>query len=113
MREVKIGGKTYHARSLKRRERVEHKLDDYGYGRFFYSPPETPEGKIDRERAEKGIDLVLELVFGLDAMSEIDEADGMNGLAAAHMGIIKETYGAKDEEKNLPQSGAGPQTTSA
>ncbi len=113
MREVDINGKKFEVRGLRRKERCAHGLDRYGYGRFFYSIPETADGKLDREAAETGLDIVLDLILGADAVEEIDSLAGMSGLAAAHMAIIKETYGARDEEKNSPPSGAGPQTETA
>lgn len=113
MREIQIGGKTFAVRSLRQRERKEHGLSGYGYGRFFYSPPEKDGGGIDQDKAEEGMDKALALVLGQDTVDEIDALDGLRGLGAAHLALVKETYGAKDEEKNSSPSGAGPQTASA
>jgi len=107
MKEITIGGKEFSVRGIRLRERRTHGLDDYGYGRFIYSPPKTTEGQIDQHRAEQGMDLVLLVVLGEETVAAIDQAGGQRGLDAAWLEIIKETYGARDEEKNSSRSGSG------
>jgi hypothetical protein len=107
MKEITIGGKQFSVRGIRLRERRTHGLDDYGYGRFIYSPPKTEQGQIDQHRAEQGMDLVLLVVLGEETVAAIDQAGGQRGLDAAWLEIIKETYGARDEEKNSSRSGSG------
>ena len=53
------------------------------------------------------MDLVLLVVLGEETVAAIDQAGGQRGLDAAWLEIIKETYGARDEEKNSSRSGSG------
>ena len=116
MKEVVIGGKTFTVRGLRLKERRVHGLDAYGYGRFVYSPPLIDDGrggkKLDQERAEQGMDKLLEVVLGMEVIGQIDRAGGQRGLDAAWLEIVKETYGARDEEKNSSMSGSGTEAPS-
>lgn len=114
MREVKIDGldKPVKVRSIKRNEQVGG-LDEYGYHLLFYSPPTKPDGTIDREKTEKGMDMVIDALIGPETAKAIDDTDG--GSKALHrvwLEIIKETYGDKDEEKNSSPAGNGTPTPS-
>jgi hypothetical protein len=111
MKEITIGGKSFTVRGLRLKERRQHGLDQYGYGRFVYTPPFVEDGaggrKLDQARAEEGMDKVLEVVLGPKGVEQIDRAGGQKGLDAAWFEIVKETYGARDEEKNSSTSGGG------
>ncbi|WP_054031244.1 hypothetical protein [Desulfatitalea tepidiphila] len=100
MRTVNIGGKDFKIRALKRRERIEHGLAEYGYKAMVYQPPKSEDGAIDFEKASEGMDKVTLLVLGDEAVDAIDEAEGMGGLRKAYKAIIDETYGSGAEEKN-------------
>jgi hypothetical protein len=113
MSEIKIGGSIFKVRGIRLKERRENKLDDYGYGRFIYSPPTTPEGKIDQVKAEEGMDKLLSIIFTREEFEALDLAGGQRGLDRAWLEIIRETYGARDEEKNSSRSGSGTATPSA
>jgi hypothetical protein len=107
MREVKIDGldKPVKIRSIRRSEQVGG-LDQYGYHLLFYSPSSGVLGEeIDREKAEKGMDLVLAAVLGPQVVQEVDEAGGSAALRKVWLEIIRETYGSKDEEKNSLPAG--------
>jgi hypothetical protein len=106
MREVKIDGldKTVKIRSIKRSEQAGG-LDQCGYHLLFYSPPMLPDGSADRLKTEEGIDLVLNAVIGADVIKAVDDAGGAAALRKVWFEIIKETYGSKEEEKNLSPAG--------
>ena len=77
----------------------------YGFYLSFYSPPID-----DPELMDEGIEKVLELcVLTPDTFAALEEKDNIRS-AQVFSGIVKETYGAGDEEKNLPTSGNGSQT---
>lgn len=115
MREVLIEKKTFTVRSLRRKEMREHNLAQYGITPSMFTPVMKEDGKtVDVELHERGqekvIDLVLDDQGGVDA---VDQAGGNAGLRDVWIAIVKETYGAVGEEKNLPTSGGGAQTGSA
>jgi len=92
-------------RSLTRKE-VKF-LKAFGFYLSFYSPPIH-----DPELVDEGIEKVLELcVLDRDAFAALEESDHIKTMEV-FSGITKETYGARDEEKNLPGSGNGSQTDS-
>jgi hypothetical protein len=107
MKEIVIGGKTFNVRGIRLKERRANDLDAYGYGRFIYSPPTTEDKKLDQAKAEQGMDKVLGLVFSAEQIEQIDLAGGQRGLDSCWLEIVKETYGARDEEKNSSRSGSG------
>ena len=113
MKEITIGGKTFTVRGIRLKERRAHQLDHFGYGRFVYSPPTTTDGKIDQAKAEEGMDKLLSIILAPEDLEAIDLAGGQRGLDAAWLEIVRETYGARDEEKNSPRSGSGTATPSA
>ena len=82
-------------------------LKAFGFYLSFYSPPIH-----DPELVDEGIEKVLELcVLDKDAFAALEESDHIKTMEV-FSGITKETYGARDEEKNLPASGNGSQTES-
>jgi len=97
----------YKVRSLTRKEIRE--LKKYGFHHSVYNPPFKENGiEIDWDKADEGI---------LKAASICVEDwpdDGPNKVLVEvfKRGIIPETYGARDEEKNSPRSGSGSQTQS-
>lgn len=103
MRKVTIAGKEYEIRGLKRSE-IRGPLKQYGFRTMMWLIPEREEdGKKlpDLDLVEEGQDAVLSLVLGEETVSEIDEAGGNAALKEAFVAITRETYGDKDEEKNL------------
>jgi hypothetical protein len=113
MKEITIAGSIFKVRGLRLKERRDHNLDDYGYGRFVYSPPTTADGKIDRQKAEEGMDRLLAVILTPEELAAIDQAGGQRGLDEVWLEIVKETYGARDEEKNSSRSGSGTAPPSA
>lgn len=113
MREVKIDGlaKPVKVRSIRRSEQVGG-LDQYGYHLLFYSPPMRDDGEPDREKAEAGIEKALAAVLDPDTVKAVDDAGGASALRRVWFEIIKETYGDKAEEKNLPTAGSSTPTPS-
>ena len=90
-------------RSLTRKE--VKGLKEFGFYLSFYSPP-----ILDPELVDEGIEKVLELcVLDKDAFAALEDTDHIKTMEV-FSGITKETYGARDEEKNLPTSGNGSQT---
>lgn len=115
MRTFTINGKSFEIRSIKRSERKEHNLEQYGWHGSAYSPPErkTDESPADYlARIEAGNETVLEMILGQDAINEIDALGGQKAVNEAWLEIVKETYGVRGEEKNSPPSGNGSQTES-
>ena len=92
-------------RSLTRKE--VKGLKEFGFYLSFYSPP-----ILEPELVDEGIEKVLELcVLDKDAFAALEDTDHIETMEV-FSGITKETYGARDEEKNLPTSGNGSQTES-
>lgn len=86
MREVTIEGKTFEVRPLKRREVKELRKQGFKMER------------IDQDKMEDHLDTILEMIFP-GRIAELDE------LAPKHVNhifehILKESFGARDEEKN-------------
>ena len=80
-------------------------LREYGFYLSFYLPPLD-----DPEKVDKGMEKVLELcVLDHPAFEKLDDQDN-NKSTQVFSAICRETYGAEDEEKNLPRSGNGSQT---
>lgn len=113
MREVKIDGldKPVKIRSIRRSEQAGG-LDQYGYHLLFYSPPMNGDGSPERENTEKGIDLVLAAVLDAETVEAVDAAGGAAALRRVWFEIVKETYGNRDEEKNLWPAGNSTPTPS-
>jgi len=90
-------------RGLTRRE--VRGLKKYGFYLSYYNPPFATPDVMD-----EGIERVLVLcVLDKEAFADLEEADHIKTMEI-FSGITKETYGARDEEKNLPASGNGSQT---
>ena len=68
-----------------------------------------PLENVPRERADECMDEVFKTVFEKDELKKIDELEYHNAMAL-FKDVIKETYGARDEEKNSLRSGNGEQT---
>jgi len=80
-------------------------LKAYGFYLSFYSPPIH-----DPELVDEGIEKVLDLcALDKDAFAALEDTDHIKTMEVFSE-ITKETYGARDEEKNLPTSGNGSQT---
>jgi len=104
MREITLpGGNTIQVRGLKRKEMREFKK--YGYHISRYRPPE------DLDLADEGMEKVLERMLKAEDLALLDELENRH-TSAVWFAIIKETYGAPDEEKNSLASGSGEQTKS-
>ena len=90
-------------RGLTRKELREFKR--YGFYFSYYNPP-----ILDIELTDEGIEKAMDLcVLEPDALSALEDRPHKETMQVFG-GIVKETYGAKDEEKNLPGSGSGSQT---
>jgi len=82
-------------------------LKQYGFYLSFYNPP-----FLDPDLVDEGIEKVLDLcVLDKEAFEALEESNNFESVEV-FSGITKETYGARDEEKNLPMSGNGSQTDS-
>jgi len=80
---------------------------EYGFYFSYYNPPILNSALVD-----EGIEKVLALcVIEPDKFVELEEQSHKKSMEVFG-GIVKETYGARDEEKNSPQSGNGSQTES-
>ena len=93
-------------RGLTRKELREFK--QYGFYFSYYNPPILKMDLVD-EGIEKVMDLCVQDPEALKALEQAPHKKTMEVFG----GIVKETYGAKDEEKNLPTSGNGSQTENA
>jgi len=82
-------------------------LKEYGFYFSYYSPPILNMNLVD-EGIQKVMDLCVQDPDALKALEEQPHKKTMEVFG----GIVKETYGARDEEKNLPTSGDGSQTQS-
>jgi len=82
-------------------------LKEFGFYLSFYSPPIEDPAKVD-----EGVEKALELCVLDKAAFELLEEQEHNKSTQVFSGICRETYGARDEEKNLPASGNGSQTDS-
>lgn len=63
------------------------------------------------EKAEQMFDEILRLGTGNGPAIDLEQLTP-NDERKLYIGIMKETFGAEDEEKNLPRSGNGSQTQS-
>lgn len=90
-------------RGLTRKELREFK--QYGFYFSYYNPP-----ILNMDLVDEGIQKVMDLcVLDQDALNALEEQPHEQTMQVFG-GIVKETYGAKDEEKNSPMSGNGSQT---
>lgn len=82
-------------------------LKEYGFYLSFYNPP-----ILDPDKMDEGIEKVLDLcVLDKEKFEALENEDYLKTLEVFRA-ITSETYGARDEEKNLPESGDGSQTES-
>ena len=79
----------------------------YGFYFSYYSPP-----VLNMDLVDEGIETVMELCVLDSAALKVLEEQPHKKTMEVFGGIVKETYGAVDEEKNLPTSGNGSQTES-
>jgi len=98
MREVEINGTIFEVRGLKRKEIKKLRKDGI-----------VLTG-LDAEKADIAMDLIFELLFAnqIELIDDMENADALKLWVA----VMRETYGASDEEKNLQTSGNGIQTES-
>jgi len=90
-------------RGLTRREVKD--LKPFGFYLSFYSPPLDDPAKVD-----EGVEKVLEMcVQDPEAFAKLEDQEH-NKSTQVFSAICKETYGARDEEKNSSTSGTGSQT---
>jgi len=99
MREIKVVGRTFKIRSLTYGETKE--LRKQGYG----------AAELKRETADAAMDAYFRLVFTQEEIGRIETYDHLDAVEL-FKGIMAETYGSRDEEKNLSASGNGSQTPS-
>jgi len=100
MREVTFGGQTFEVRALKRREVKQLKKD--GFNLNFITP----------EQADDCMDRVFEMVFSMAELAAVDDLDQHEAIKLWNA-VLRETYGAEDEEKNSLASGNGSPTKTA
>jgi hypothetical protein len=87
MRTIEIDTHKYEIRALKRKEVKQLRKNGYILT------------ALDPQTAEDAMDQVFQLVFSPEQISQIDERPNPDALKL-WSGILKETYGAPDEEKN-------------
>jgi hypothetical protein len=92
----------FKVRGLTRKECRE--LREYGFFNSYYFPPMN-----DLNKCDEGIENVMDLCVE-DKIP--DDISNKKYLDIFQKGILIETYGSKDEEKNLKTSGNGTQTNS-
>lgn len=96
-REVVYNEFSFTVRALKRREVKQLKKEGFNLG------------YLEAEKADDCMDRVFGMVFSapeLDAIEDLDQHEAIK----LWNDVLKETYGAKDEEKNLSRSGNGSPT---
>lgn len=98
MRQIKIDGKTYEVRALRRAEI--RALSDLGIGSARFEP--------DRERFDEVLDRILETQFDAADLDGMENPD----LIRLYEAVIAETWTHPGEEKNSKRSGNGSQTES-
>jgi len=96
-REFKVSGKTLTVRGLTRKEMRSLKRKGFDIG------------KLQVEQVDDLLDLIFPMIFDKSEVELIDDATYKVG-NDIWTDILKETFGSKDEEKNLPKSGDGSQT---
>ena len=96
-RTVKVGGKELSIRSLTRKEVKGLKKKGFDIG------------NLQRDQVDDLLDEVFPMMLDKKDVELIEKAP-YKVCARVWTAIIKETYGAEDEEKNLPKSGDGSQT---
>lgn len=87
MRTIEIDTHKYEIRALKRKEVKQLRKNGYILT------------ALDPKTAEDAMDIVFEMVFTSEQLTQIDEMPNPDALKL-WSGILKETYGAPDEEKN-------------
>ena len=87
MREIMLGDYTFKVRSLKRKEVKQLKKD--GFNLADLAP----------QNADDAMDRAFELAFSPEEVTLIDDLSNSEALAI-WVALIKETFGAADEEKN-------------
>lgn len=100
MRKVNLDGEQIEVRGLKRKE--VKALNREG----IYLTELTPR------QAEEAMDKVFDMVFSEAELARIEEAPNV-AVMDVWQGVLKETYGAPDEEKNFRRPGPGQRTKAA
>ena len=100
MREVKINNRVFNIRGLTRKEIKS--LKKYG---FTYVGP-----NLSLETLDDAMDAAFEVVLTADEINTLDDLVHADSTLPIWNAILAETYGSKEEEKNLKTSGAGLQT---
>ena len=93
MRVIEIPGREIEVRGLKRKEIKA--LKEYGYYRSRFAPVKED----DPEALDAAMDAVIEKVLKKADLAALDDCEP-RWTSEVWLGIIKETYGAPDEEKN-------------
>ncbi|BBO92051.1 hypothetical protein [Desulfosarcina ovata] len=87
MRTVTLGSNDFDVRPLKRKEVKQLRKDGITLV------------NLDPAKGEEAMDRVFDMVFTPDQIAVIDELDNPDALKL-WSAVLKETYGAQDEEKN-------------
>lgn len=96
-RNVKVAGKVLSIRGLTRKEMRSLKKKGFDIG------------NLKVEQVDDLLDLIFPMIFDEDEVRLIDDATYKVGNDIWAL-LLKETFGSKDEEKNLLTSGGGSQT---
>jgi len=107
MRKVEAGNYNFEIKGITVKEFKKHKLEDYGYGVHNILSLEGTE----LHTAEEGVDKMLEVGLGKENYKKLEDLRPKD-LAELFKGILKETYGSAEEEKNSQTSGTASQETS-
>ncbi len=94
MRIIEIPGREVEVRGLKRKEIKA--LKEYGYYRSRFTPP---GGDAEPEALDAAMDAVIDKILTKDDLKALDDCEP-RWTSEVWLAIIKETYGAADEEKN-------------
>jgi len=97
MRDVMVGDEVFHIRGLTRGEIKSLRAEGVNLMALTVND------------ADKAFDLVVAMVFDSAAVAWIDSQENRVGMKLWEA-VLKETFGAEDEEKNLSRSGNGTQT---
>lgn len=65
---------------------------------------------LTRENADAALERAFEMIFTEDEIRILDALENSPHIMEIWIALLAETYGHKDEEKNLSRSGAGTQT---
>ena len=95
MRTIKIPGRDIEVRGLKRKELKP--LAQYGYHRSRFVPLTGDD--VPPESFDEAVDVILDKILTKEDLEALDDCEP-RWTNEVWLGIIKETYGSPEEEKN-------------